>query len=178
MRNAPRWSGMQAKKSGRHSSPTWWLRSVRSYMMSRCLRIDISKLFAIGGGWVLHRRIQLSFCPVPKPHLCTQWILPRSGHGMTSHLPFQPLSPSYQCFSYSYYDFQRTFLKEPESGTNIPIQAIGLSLYESLPTTTAEQIGNQVIRTQWLYVLLPPIFFSPRQIFCCSCGVSLIVFCG
>jgi hypoxanthine phosphoribosyltransferase len=33
---------------------------------------------------------------------------------------------------------------------NIPIQAIGLSLYESLPGTTAEQLGQQVVRTQWL----------------------------
>ena len=48
---------------------------------------------------------------------------------------------------------QRTFLKHPESKKNIPIHAIGLSLYESLPGTTAEQIGQQVVRTQWLYVL-------------------------
>jgi len=33
---------------------------------------------------------------------------------------------------------------------NIPIHAIGLSLYESLPGTTAEQLGNEVVRTQWL----------------------------
>ncbi|EIW79264.1 PRTase-like protein [Coniophora puteana RWD-64-598 SS2] len=44
----------------------------------------------------------------------------------------------------------RTFLKDPSTKRNIPIQAIGLSLYESLPGTTAEQIGNEVIRTQWL----------------------------
>ncbi|KZV99966.1 PRTase-like protein [Exidia glandulosa HHB12029] len=44
----------------------------------------------------------------------------------------------------------RTFLKDPESKRNIPIQAIGLSLYESLPGTTQEQIGSEVIRTQWL----------------------------
>ncbi|KAI0072689.1 PRTase-like protein [Panus rudis PR-1116 ss-1] len=44
----------------------------------------------------------------------------------------------------------RTFLKNPATKRNIPIHAIGLSLYESLPGTTAEQIGNQVIRTQWL----------------------------
>jgi hypothetical protein len=35
---------------------------------------------------------------------------------------------------------------------NIPIHAIGLSLYEALPGTTAEQIGAEVIRTQWLWV--------------------------
>lgn len=34
----------------------------------------------------------------------------------------------------------------------LQIQAIGLSLYEPLPGTTAEQLGNEVIRTQWLYV--------------------------
>lgn len=52
----------------------------------------------------------------------------------------------------------RTFLKTPDR-RNIPIQAIGLSLYEDLgtgtsatqtPTTTAETIGKQVVRTQWL----------------------------
>lgn len=45
---------------------------------------------------------------------------------------------------------QRTFLKDASTKRNIPIHAIGLSLYESLPGTTAEQIGNEVIRTQWL----------------------------
>jgi len=44
----------------------------------------------------------------------------------------------------------RTFLHDPSTKKNIPIQAIGLSLYEALPTTTAEQIGREVIRTQWL----------------------------
>ncbi|OBZ73770.1 putative mitochondrial carrier C8C9.12c [Grifola frondosa] len=45
---------------------------------------------------------------------------------------------------------QRTFLKDTIRKGNIPIHAIGLSLYESLPGMTAEQIGNEVIRTQWL----------------------------
>ncbi|KAH9945720.1 hypothetical protein B0H21DRAFT_860285 [Amylocystis lapponica] len=45
---------------------------------------------------------------------------------------------------------RRTFLKDKSTKRNIPIHAIGLSLYESLPGTTAEQIGNEVIRTQWL----------------------------
>ncbi|KLO11607.1 PRTase-like protein [Schizopora paradoxa] len=44
----------------------------------------------------------------------------------------------------------RTFLKDPSTKKNIPIYAIGLSLYESLPDTTAEQIGTEVVRTQWL----------------------------
>jgi len=52
----------------------------------------------------------------------------------------------------------RSFLKQPGS-PNIPIQAIGLSLYESLPSThpsgvntpgEIEQPGTKVTRTQWL----------------------------
>lgn len=43
----------------------------------------------------------------------------------------------------------RTFCKV--GGTkNIPIQAIGLSLYEELGGATQEQIGKEVVRTQWL----------------------------
>lgn len=41
----------------------------------------------------------------------------------------------------------RTFLKNPGE-KNIPIQAIGLSLYEDMGTQ--DQIGTQVVRTQWL----------------------------
>ena len=50
----------------------------------------------------------------------------------------------------------RSFLKRPSS-PNIPIQAIGLSLYESLPPsdpsappTPVETPGTKVTRTQWL----------------------------
>ncbi|KAI1799633.1 PRTase-like protein [Daldinia bambusicola] len=51
----------------------------------------------------------------------------------------------------------RSFLKQPGS-PNIPIQAIGLSLYEQLPVTDSsnptegvvDQIGTKVTRTQWL----------------------------
>lgn len=44
----------------------------------------------------------------------------------------------------------RSFLKQPESH-NIPIQAIGLSLYEQLSTdTVVEAVGTKVTRTQWL----------------------------
>lgn len=45
----------------------------------------------------------------------------------------------------------RTFLKEPGQ-KNIPIQAIGLSLYEDLGVAEedVEAAGAQVIRTQWL----------------------------
>ena len=52
----------------------------------------------------------------------------------------------------------RSFLKQPGS-PNIPIQAIGLSLYETLPSNhpsgvntpgEVEQLGTKVTRTQWL----------------------------
>jgi len=43
----------------------------------------------------------------------------------------------------------RSFLKRPGS-PNIPIQAIGLSLYESLGTDPVEVPGTKVTRTQWL----------------------------
>lgn len=46
----------------------------------------------------------------------------------------------------------RSFLKKPGS-PNIPIQAIGLSLYESLGTADETQVeapGTKVTRTQWL----------------------------
>jgi hypoxanthine phosphoribosyltransferase len=44
----------------------------------------------------------------------------------------------------------RSFLKKP-GNPNIPIQAIGLSLYESLGTDTEVEIpGTKVTRTQWL----------------------------
>ncbi|KAF1959797.1 xanthine phosphoribosyltransferas-like protein, partial [Byssothecium circinans] len=43
----------------------------------------------------------------------------------------------------------RSFLKTP-GAPNIPIQAIGLSLYESLGTDPVEKPGTKVTRTQWL----------------------------
>lgn len=44
----------------------------------------------------------------------------------------------------------RTFLKEP-GAKNIPIQAIGLSLYEDMGTDSqVETAGLEVVRTQWL----------------------------
>jgi len=43
----------------------------------------------------------------------------------------------------------RSFLKRPGS-PNIPIQAIGLSLYESLGSNPVEEPGTKVTRTQWL----------------------------
>ena len=43
----------------------------------------------------------------------------------------------------------RSFLKKP-GNPNIPIQAIGLSLYESLGTDPVELPGTKVTRTQWL----------------------------
>ncbi|KAE9970416.1 hypothetical protein BLS_004918 [Venturia inaequalis] len=43
----------------------------------------------------------------------------------------------------------RSFLKQPGS-PNIPIQAIGLSLYEALGEDPVEEPGTKVTRTQWL----------------------------
>lgn len=43
----------------------------------------------------------------------------------------------------------RSFLKKP-GAPNIPIQAIGLSLYEDLGNDAVETIGTKVTRTQWL----------------------------
>lgn len=42
----------------------------------------------------------------------------------------------------------RSFLKDGKG--NIPIQAIGLSLYEDMGNTGEDKIGKEVIRTQWL----------------------------
>lgn len=42
-----------------------------------------------------------------------------------------------------------SFLRKP-GNPNIPIQAIGLSLYESLGTDEVEEPGTKVTRTQWL----------------------------
>ncbi|TRM69827.1 hypothetical protein BD626DRAFT_475419 [Schizophyllum amplum] len=44
----------------------------------------------------------------------------------------------------------RTFLRANGPHKAIQIQAIGLSLYEPVDGTSAEQIGTEVIRTQWL----------------------------
>ncbi|PFH46877.1 hypothetical protein AMATHDRAFT_88049 [Amanita thiersii Skay4041] len=44
----------------------------------------------------------------------------------------------------------RTILREETDQKTLQIQAIGLSLYEPIPGTTVEQIGNEVVRTQWL----------------------------
>lgn len=42
----------------------------------------------------------------------------------------------------------RSFLKD--STKNIPIQAIGLSLYEQLGSSLVDTIGKEVLRTQWI----------------------------
>ncbi|KAI0295946.1 phosphoribosyltransferase-like protein [Russula brevipes] len=44
----------------------------------------------------------------------------------------------------------RTFLRDPSTRGNIPVLAVGLSLYEKVPGLVAEQIGSQIIKTQWL----------------------------
>ena len=77
---------------------------------------------------------------MPTPH-CIQRILPGTRSGV---LALARLSLG------AYNVPQRTFLKNTQTKQNIPIYAIGLSLYESLPGTTAEMIGEEVVRTQWL----------------------------
>lgn len=48
------------------------------------------------------------------------------------------------------YSLNRSFLKKPGQ-SNIPIQAIGLSLYEKLGTDSVEEVpGTKVTRLQWL----------------------------
>lgn len=42
----------------------------------------------------------------------------------------------------------RSFLKD--ANRNIPIQAVGLSLYEQMGNTDEETIGKEVVRTQWI----------------------------
>ncbi|KAH9995373.1 phosphoribosyltransferase-like protein [Russula compacta] len=44
----------------------------------------------------------------------------------------------------------RTFLRNPDTLAKVPILAVGLSLYESVPGLSADQIGTQVIKTQWI----------------------------
>ncbi|KAJ6581324.1 hypothetical protein B0H19DRAFT_1114728 [Mycena capillaripes] len=44
----------------------------------------------------------------------------------------------------------RTFLREVTEHKALQIQAIGLSLYEPVEGTSVDQIGKEVIRTQWL----------------------------
>ncbi|KAF8325933.1 hypothetical protein F5887DRAFT_1016504, partial [Amanita rubescens] len=44
----------------------------------------------------------------------------------------------------------RTLLRAETNNKTLQIQAIGLSLYEPVPGTTVEQLGQEVIRTQWL----------------------------
>ncbi|GEQ68976.1 hypothetical protein JCM33374_g2646 [Metschnikowia sp. JCM 33374] len=42
----------------------------------------------------------------------------------------------------------RSFLKDGKK--NIPIQAVGLSLYEQMGNASEETIGKEVVRTQWI----------------------------
>ena len=48
--------------------------------------------------------------------------------------------------------YQRTLLREETTNKTLQIQAIGLSLYEPVTGTSVEKLGEEVIRTQWLYV--------------------------
>ncbi|KAI0272484.1 PRTase-like protein [Gloeopeniophorella convolvens] len=63
-----------------------------------------------------------------------------------------------------FFPARRTFLKHADTQRNIPIYAIGLSLYEELPGTTAEQIGSRVVRTQWLGPELESVLLGRRAL--------------
>ncbi|KAF9778433.1 hypothetical protein BJ322DRAFT_1093059 [Thelephora terrestris] len=54
----------------------------------------------------------------------------------------------------------RTFLKDSTTKKNIPIHAIGLSLYEPIPGVNSEKLGIEVVRTQW--PTSAKIFFGKR----------------
>lgn len=63
------------------------------------------------------------------------------------------LIPPFSCGVLGQYSQRRrSFLKRQgaQGAPNIPIQAIGLSLYESLATDPVEEPGTKVTRTQWL----------------------------
>lgn len=67
-------------------------------------------------------------------------------------LRYSQFPPLALCYDYAQSP-PSSFLKRP-SAPNIPIQAIGLSLYESLPSRDpsepVETPGTKVTRTQWL----------------------------
>lgn len=92
---------------------------------------------------LFRRRVSLTYTWI-HPLISRQRVLSRSCNGARRdgrfYLPPYPLV------------FQRTLLREQTECKDLQIQAIGLSLYEPVPGTTAEQIGNEVIRTQWLLV--------------------------
>lgn len=76
-------------------------------------------------------------------NLFSQWILPCPSYGTTLcyHDHYMPLLTPY---------LQRTFLRVETTNKALQIQAIGLSLYEPVDGTTAEVLGQDVVRTQWL----------------------------
>jgi hypothetical protein len=80
-------------------------------------------------------------------------------NGLDAICPLQRLfpSPRYGELVTEFEDSQlidlvskRTFLRGSTENKTLRIYAIGLSLYEPLEGTTAEQIGHEVIRTQWM----------------------------
>ena len=77
-------------------------------------------------------------------NLYAQRLLPRSRLGAFNNQP--------SMHNPNPFTSQRTFIRAQGSHKAIQIQAIGLSLYEPVEGTTAQQIGTEVIRTQWLYV--------------------------
>jgi len=76
----------------------------------------------------------------------SQWVFPGPCYGESLWITTTDGLPTEQ----SRILIQRTFLRQSTVNKTLQIQAIGLSLYESIPGTTAEQIGKEVVRTQWL----------------------------
>lgn len=76
-------------------------------------------------------------------NLFSQRLLPRARYGE------RPIS---NLVSIVIIASKRTFLREQTTNKTLQIQAIGLSLYEPVEGMAAEQLGIEVIRTQWLYV--------------------------
>nr|AFU72284.1 hypoxanthine-xanthine-guanine phospho-ribosyltransferase [Amanita strobiliformis] len=58
----------------------------------------------------------------------------------------------------------RTFLRGDTNNKTLQIQAIGLSLYEPILGTTTEQMGQEVIRTQWLSASAKKLLLGKRNL--------------
>ncbi|RXG49080.1 hypothetical protein VDGE_04785 [Verticillium dahliae] len=133
---------IKAYAEANFESPTWTVKMKRtrdsyaSYTTNTIKMAEIEKIYVTYND--VHKLCQESAAEILanfKPHL----MIAIGGGG---YVPARIL---------------RSFLRQPGS-PNIPIQAIGLSLYESLPETLAgtetpgvpEVPGTRVTRTQWL----------------------------
>ncbi|CAG8557332.1 689_t:CDS:2 [Acaulospora morrowiae] len=111
--------------------------AVEHYRINEDYKPDL--MIAIGGGGFVPARI----LPINRC-IKTFIVMMNNNHSLSFVQTPEQLS------------WQRSFLKRPNN-KNIPIQAIGLSLYEDLGVFDAEQadaaatIGTQVVKTQWLH---------------------------